>query len=139
MPTLNKDSLPYNAKITEFLCDYCETPAFAHNKNAKFCSDLCRHNAYIDRKANKNLAKRENDVNITEKSHKNLVPNFFVKPKPVGTKIIGAHFVEYHFRKMGIKITLKRIRGIEIDRAIKINEFEIMRVNKKAWMVSKLS
>ncbi len=139
MPALNKDNFTHNAKITEFSCEYCETPAFAHNKNAKFCSDLCRHNAYIDRKAIKKLAKRENDVNITEKSHENLVPNFFVKPKPVGTKIIGVHFVEYHFRKMGIKITLKRIRGIEIGGAIKLNEFEIARLNKKAWMVSKLS
>jgi hypothetical protein len=75
-------------------------------------------------------------VNIPEKSHENHVPTFFVTPKPVGTKIIGAHFVEYHFRKMGIKITLKRIRGIEVGGAIKLNEFEIMRLNKKAWMVA---
>jgi hypothetical protein len=37
---------------------------------------------------------------------------------------------------MGIKITLKRIRGIEVGGAIKLNEFEIMRLNKKAWMVA---
>ena len=139
MPALTKDNFKYNAKITEFSCDYCETPAFAHNKNAKFCSDLCRHNAYIDRQAIKKLAKRENDVNITEKSQQNHVPTTYIQPMPTGTKIVGAHFVQKHFRDIGLKVTLRLIRGIEIGKMHNVNEHEITRLNKKAWMVSKLS
>jgi hypothetical protein len=132
MPSLSKENYPYNAKITEFFCDFCEIPAFAHNKNAKFCSCLCRHNAYLIRKE---IAKCESDVNITEKLHENHVPTFFVKPKPVGTKIIGAHMVQKHFRDIGLKVTLRLIRGIEIGKIHKVNEYEITRLNKKAWLI----
>jgi hypothetical protein len=36
MPSLSKENYPYNAKIKEFLCDFCETSASAHNKNENF-------------------------------------------------------------------------------------------------------
>jgi hypothetical protein len=44
-----------------------------HKAPTKFCPNLCRHNAYIDRKAIKKLAKRENDVKF---NHRNICSVF---------------------------------------------------------------
>jgi hypothetical protein len=75
-------------------------------------------------------------VKITEKSRDVHVPTTLIKPKPAGTKIIGTYMVQKHFRDIGLKITLKLIRGIEIGKMHKVNEYEITRLNKKAWMVN---
>ena len=115
------------------MCDFCEIPAFAHNKNAKFCSCLCRHNAYLTRKE---IAKCESDVKITKKSRDVHVPTTLIKQKPAGTKIIGTYMVQKHFRDIGLKVTLKLIRGIEIGKMHKVNEHEITMLNKKAWIVN---
>lgn len=133
MPSLSKENYPYNAKITEFLCDFCETPAFAHNKNAKFCSCLCRHNAYLIRKE---IAKCENDVKITEKSRDVHVPNTLVKPKPAGTKIVGAYMVQKFFKDSGLKVTMRLIKGIKIGYTQRVNEYEVTRLNLKTWVVN---
>ena len=39
--------------------------------------------------------------------------------------------VQKHFRDIGLKVTLKLIRGIEIGKMHKVNEHEITRLNKK--------
>lgn len=44
--------------------------------------------------------------------------------------------VQKHVRDIGLKITLKLIRGIEIGKLYKVNEYEITRLNKKAWLVN---
>lgn len=97
---------------------------------------MCRHNAYLVRKDIKKLAKRENNVNISEKSHKNHVPTTYVNPQPAGMKIIGAYMVQKHFRDIGLKVTLRLIRGIEISKIHRVNEHEITRLNKKAWLIN---
>jgi len=58
------------------------------------------------------------------------------KPKPAGTKTIVKYKVQKHFRDIGLKITLKLIRGIEIGKKHKVNEYEITRLNKKAWLIN---
>ena len=132
MPSLSKENYPYNAKITEFLCDFCETPAFAHNKNAKFCSCLCRHNAYLIRKE---IAKCESDVKITEKSRDVHVDENLNTTKRKWHKVVGSRNVQNHFRKINIKITLKSLKDMFEGEVMQVGNYAIRRINFLSWMV----
>ena len=50
MPSYYREDFPSNAKVSEFNCPWCGTDFFARYCNTIYCSDLCRHNAYLERK-----------------------------------------------------------------------------------------
>ena len=42
MPTLDRSTFKYNAKVFEKTCLYCGTVYFANRSTAKYCSSTCR-------------------------------------------------------------------------------------------------
>lgn len=54
MPSINRDDFKHNAKIFEFNCAFCGHKAYANKPAGKYCSDLCRVNAYKKRKEDSN-------------------------------------------------------------------------------------
>jgi hypothetical protein len=133
MPAFSTECFPHNAKITRFICGSCGTQSFARYKNAKYCSDLCRHHAYLERKKNKEVEKRDYDVKMTQKSRENDITAIYIEPEPTGIKIVGGYLVQKFFKEKGLKITLRLIKGIPIGERHRINEYEITRLNLKSW------
>jgi hypothetical protein len=137
MPSLSKENYPYNAKITEFLCDFCGTQSFARYKNAKYCSELCRHHAYLERKKNEEVEKRDYDVKVTQKSRENDVTAIYIEPEPSGIKIVGGYLVQKFFKDNGLKVTMRLIKSIQIGESQRVNKYEITRLNLKSWYIEK--
>jgi hypothetical protein len=136
MPSLTLDSFPHNAKVTEFICHFCKRTSYSRYSKTKHCSGLCRHNAYLERKKLKEMEKRDYDVNITQKSRENDVTTIYIEPEPSGTKIVGAYMVQKFFKDIGLKVTIRLIKGIKIGRCQRVNDYEIIRLNTKAWIVT---
>lgn len=135
MPAFSIECFPHNAKITRFICDSCGTQSFARYKNAKYCSDLCRHHAYLERKKNEEVEKCDYDVKMTQKSRENDVTAIYIEPEPTGIKIVGGYMVQKFFKEKGIKVTMRLIKGIKIGFTQRVNVYEITRLNLKTWGV----
>jgi len=61
MPSLKRTDYPKNAKVTKKTCKHCNEIFFANKSNAKYCSNLCRHNACLERKGD-NKGKQPPDI-----------------------------------------------------------------------------
>jgi hypothetical protein len=88
VPKLNRELFPANAQIMAFHCQWCGVEAHAHKSTAKYCSDLCRHNAYEFRNHLKFGDSRENDTNLTSKSRETPISR--EKQPQESPKIINA-------------------------------------------------
>ena len=137
MPSLERDNYPHNAKITEFYCRWCDIKSFAKYKKAKYCSDLCRHNAYLNRKEMKTIKERDYDANVTQKSHHNYSIRNVELNKSDNIKIVGSRNVKIYFSNRNINITLKSLKEMEVDDNIMAGEYLIIRTNSVSWQIER--
>ena len=137
MPTLTKENYPHNAKITAFYCNWCNTKSYAKYKTAKYCSGLCRHNAYLKRKEIEINEKRDYHRKVTEKSRDfNGIQNSKAK-KRKSEKIVGCRNVQQYFSEMNINITLKSLKEMKIYESMQIGENTITRHSVMSWLVER--
>ena len=135
MPSLSLENFKYNAKITAFYCLWCKIQAYAKYKTAKYCSELCRHNAYLQRKEEEEIAKCDSHGNITKKSRDYHVDENLSTTKLKSYKIVGSHNVQDHFRKINIKITLKSLKDMVEGEVMHVGNYAIRRINFLSWTV----
>jgi hypothetical protein len=50
MPKLRRRDYPYNATIHKLKCPVCEHTFYAHHSKAIYCSNLCKHKAFLMKK-----------------------------------------------------------------------------------------
>lgn len=121
MPSLYRDSFPHNAKVSQFICEQCKFTFYARYKRAKYCSDLCRHNAYLKRKGRIiTEILRENPPNV-QNEH---------------IRVVGSDWVKIKCKERNIKVTKKELKGMKYGTVMKKSpDFSIKRVNLKTWTI----